>query len=225
MGEQSVLELVKDWGYYPLPQSHPDSPGYSGLLVAIREQPTGKHFDPETLHLRLRDEHGLARWRTLSWLTPLEAGTSHACPGLVTLRDRSGKRVDFFVFGGTLEPVSGPGEMVYVLRSPAPVLELTAHDETVADQLASETESLMGEMEEGWGLDEQGYERRLAAAEPLQFYLGAVQAILLHYERAQVLEEAYHQLYDWLRREKEWLIEQDRWPAQPHTLEHLLAPD
>jgi hypothetical protein len=37
MGEQSLLGLMKDWGYYLLPRSHPDSPGYSGLLVAIRE--------------------------------------------------------------------------------------------------------------------------------------------------------------------------------------------
>lgn len=148
MDEQSVLELMKHWGYFPLPKPHPDSPGYSGLPVAIREQPTGKHFDLQTLHLRLRDEKGLARWRTLSWLSPLQAGTDHACAGLITLRDRSDKRVDFFTFGGTLEETSAPGEIVYALRSPAPVLELTAHDETVPDQLASETELLMGEMEE-----------------------------------------------------------------------------
>jgi hypothetical protein len=225
MDEQSVLELMKRWGYFPLPKPHPDSPGYSGLLVAIREQPTGKHFDPQTLHLRLRDEKGLARWRTLSWLSPLEAGTDHACAGLVTLYDRSGKRVDFFTFGGTLEVTSVPGEVVYALRSPAPVLELTAHDETAPDQLASETELLMGEMEERWGLDEQGYDRRLAAVEPLQFYLAVLQSILLHYERARVLEKAYHQLYDVLRQEKEWLVEKRIWPVKSLVLEDLLAPD
>jgi hypothetical protein len=225
MDRQSVLALIENWGYYPLPKSHPDSPGYSGLLVAIREQPTGQHFDPQTLHLRLRDEHGLARWRTLSWLSPLEAATGHACPGLVTLRDRSGKRVDFFTFGGTLEVTSAPGEIVYALRSPAPVLELTAHDDAVPDQLASEVELLMGEMEERWGLDEQGYDRRVAAVEPFQFYLAALQSILFHYEHAQVLEKAYHQLYDVLRQEKERFIENGMWPTKPLMLEHVLAPD
>jgi hypothetical protein len=37
MSEQSVLELMKNWGYYQLAKPHPDSPGYSGLLVAIRK--------------------------------------------------------------------------------------------------------------------------------------------------------------------------------------------
>ncbi len=93
MIEQSVLELMKNWGYYPLAKPHPGSPAYSGLLVAIRKEPTGKHFDSQTLHLRLRDEYGGARWRILSWLSPLE-GVGHVCPGMITLQDRSGKQVD-----------------------------------------------------------------------------------------------------------------------------------
>ncbi|MBU0703167.1 MAG: hypothetical protein KKC18_04805, partial [Chloroflexi bacterium] len=129
MSEQSVLELMKNWGYYPLTQSHPGSPGYSGLLVAIRKKPTGKHFDPQTLCLRLRDEYGGAGWKTLSWLSPLK-GRGHVCPGAVTLEDRLGKQVEFFTFGGSLEMTSGSGEVDYSLRSPAPVLELTAPEET-----------------------------------------------------------------------------------------------
>jgi hypothetical protein len=161
MDKQSVLELMKDWGYYPLAKPHPDSPGYSGLLVAIRKEPTSKHFDVQMLRLRLRDEHGRAKSRAFIWLSPLE-GTGHVCPGAVTLEDRSGKQVDFFTFGGALETTSGPGEIVYSLRSPAPVLELTTPEETVPDQLAIETEELLGRIGVKWGEDEEGFNQRLA---------------------------------------------------------------
>lgn len=224
MDEQSLLELMRNWGYYLLPKSHRDSPGYTGLLIAIRQQPTGEHFDPQRLRLRLQDADGVVRWRTLDWLTPLEA-SAHACPGRLILRDRFDKSVEFFTFGGTLEVTSGPGEMVYSLRSPAPILELTDHLETVPNQLAAETESLMDEVAVRWGLDEDGFEQRLAEVAPLRFYLASVQSILLHYERARALEQVYRELYETLRREREWLIEEGLWPANPPMPEDLLAPN
>lgn len=223
MSEQSLLELMKDWGYYPLARPHPDSPGYGGLLVAIRKEPTGKHFDAQALHLRLRDEYGGARWRTLSWLSPLE-DTGHICPGMVTLQDRSGKQVEFFTFGGSLEVTSGPGEMVYSLRSPAPVLELNAQEETVSDQLAAETEELLGRIEVKWGKDEKGFSRRLAKVDALQFYLATLASILHRYAQVRILEKAHHDLFATLRGEREWLVEKHLWPAKPLVLENLLAP-
>ncbi len=224
VSEQSVLELMKNWGYYSLAKPHPDSPGHSGLLVAIREEPTGKHFDVQKLHLRLRDENGGAKWRTFIWLSPLE-GAGHVCPGTVTLEDRSDKQVEFFTFGGSLEITSGSGEVVYSLRSPAPVLELTSPEETVPDRLAVETEGLLGRIEVKWGEDKKdGFGQRLAEVDSLQFYLAALGSILRHYEQVHTTEEAHHEFFDVLRREREWLIEKGLWPAKPLMLEDLLAP-
>jgi hypothetical protein len=223
MSEQSVLELMKDWGYYPLAELHPNSPGYSGLLVAIRKEPTGRHFDPQTLHLRLRDEYGRVRWSSLSWLSPLE-GIGHICPGKVTLEDRSGKRVEFFTFGGSLEMTLGPEEMIYSLRSPAPVLELTAPEETVPDQLAAEVEEFLARIEVKWGKNEKGFSQRLAEVDSLQFYLAALGAILYHYDQVHVLEEAHREFFAALCREREWLVEKHVWPTKTLALEDLLAP-
>lgn len=224
MNEQSELKLMKDWGYYLLPKSHDSSPGYTGLLVAIRKQPTGQHFDPQTLRLRLRDAKGVARLRTLGWVMPLKE-SAYACPGRVILRDRSDKAVEFFTFGGSLEVTSGTDEMVYTLHSPAPILELTAHGETITDFLASETESLMAEVETKWGRDEEGFNRRLAEIDPFQFYLASLQSILVHLEPVQALEKAYHAFYEGFLREKEWLVTKSLWPVEPSVLEDLLALD
>ncbi len=223
MDEGSLLELMRDWGYYLLPQSHHDSPGYTGMLVAIREQPTGKHFDPKALYLPLRDE-GVAKWTKLRWSSP-PTDSNHVCPGRVILSDRVDKLVEFFTFGGSLEVASGAGEMVCSLRSPAPVLELIAQQETIPDQLASETEALMGKIKAKWKLGDKGFNRRLAEVDPLQFYLATLQSILLQYERSPTLEEIYHKCRDALLREKEWLVAKDLWPTNPPRLEHLLAPD
>jgi hypothetical protein len=223
MDEQSVLELMKNWGYYSLAKPHPGSPGHSGLLVAIREEATGKHFDVQTLRLRLRDEYGRAKGRAFIWLSPLE-GTGHVCPGTVTLEDRSDKQVEFFTFGGSLEMTSGSGEVVYSLRSPAPVLELTSPEETVPDQLAYETEELLGRIEVKWGEDKKGFSRRLAEVDSLQFYLAALGSILHHYEQVHVLEDTHHEFFTVLRREREWLIAKSLWPGKSLVLENLLAP-
>jgi hypothetical protein len=224
MEEQSIIELIENWGYYLLPKRHPRCPGYTGLLVAIRKEPSGKHFDPHRLYLHLFDDECIARWTISDWLTPFK-DSGHVCPGRVILRDRSGKSVEFFTFGASLETASGPDEMVYSFRSPAPILALGTSLETVPDHLASETEALMGKMEARWGLDEKGFNRRLAEIDPLQFYLAALQSILLHYGQAESLGETFHEFYQALYGEKEWLMTRDLWPVNPPVLEDLLAPD
>jgi hypothetical protein len=229
MEEQSILHLMENWGYYLLPKSHPDSPGYTGLLVAIRKLPTEKHFDPKTIRLRLRDEYDQARWTTLGLHSPVELpikASIHACPGEVILRDHTDKRADFFVFGGSLEAVSVPGETVYSLRSPAPILRLTDDPESVPDQVASETEALIGELRVRWGSDEEGFARRLAQVDPFQFYLATLQAILARYERDHhALQDAFHVFYLALRDEKRRLMDGGQWPAILPALEELLASD
>lgn len=228
MEEQSILHLMENWGYYLLPKSHPDSPGYTGLLVAIRKKPTEKHFDPQSMRLRLRDKYDQAKWTTLWLYSPQELpikASIHVCPGEVMLRDRTDKRANFFAFGGSLEAVSVPGETVYSLRSPAPILQLTDDPESVPDQLASETEALISELQVGWGSDEAGFARRLAQVEPFQFYLTTLQAILARYERDHhVLQETFHKFYLALRNEKRRLVDRGQWPATLPILGELLAP-
>jgi hypothetical protein len=223
MSEESLAEYMKDWGYRLHSPSHRESPGSSGLVVAIRKQPTGKHFDPKMLRLPLRDAKGTVAWRTLSWLSPL-ADSSKVCPGRVILSDRFEERIEFYTFGGLLEVACGPSEMVCLLRSDAPILELTAPEETIPDLLAAETESLIAEAHARWGRNDEGFSRRLAKADPFQFYLASLHSILLHREHVHALELIYHEFCEALHREKNWLVAEGLWPANPPMLEGLLAP-
>jgi hypothetical protein len=224
MNGPPVLYQMKDWGYHLLPKFHSYSPGHTGLLVAIREAPTKMHFDPESIRLQLRGRDGIASWTTLKLKAPFQE-TKHVCPGRVILSDRTDKRVYFFVFGGSLEATFGPGETVYTLRSPAPILELTEPEDSIPDQLASETEAMMGQVQARWGSNDAGFARRLAQVDPFQFYLASLHSILLRCRQSRALQECLEDLYDVLLREQDWLMRAGQWSASLPTLEVLLAPD
>jgi hypothetical protein len=222
--EQALFKAMEHWGYHLLSLAHRDSPGHTGLLVAIRKQPTSRHYDPKMVRLPMRDVKGTVTWRTLSWLSPL-AGSSQVCLGRVILGDRLDKRIEFFTFGGSLEVTYEPGEMICLLRSEAPILELTGPKETIPNLMAAETESLIAEAHARWGRNDEGFSRRLADIDPFQFYLASLHSILLRYEHVHTLELTYHELCEALHREQNWLVTEGLWPASPPMLEDLLAPD
>ena len=224
MDEGSILHRMEHWGYYLLPKSHPRSPGYTGLLVAIGETPTREHYDPESIHLRIAEADNDVYWANYS-LKVHSVKSKLVVPGQVSLRDRIDKRVEFFTFGGSLEVVSRTREAVLSLRSPAPILDLNGPPESVADQLAFETEAMIAEQEARWGLNEDGFLRRLGEVDPFEFYLAILQSILQSYEHSSALRMSFHHLYDALLREKKWLLEANQWPAMPQDLNQLFTPD
>ena len=214
---------MEQWGYYLLPKSHPESLGYTGLLVAVREKPTEMHFDPESLRIRFRHDNQ-AQWETHGLKPPFEK-SRFVCPGRVILRDRKKKEVEFFTFGGSLQTLSVPAETVYSLRSPAPILAITDMLESPADQFAFDTEVMLARFEAKWGLNEEGFERRLAQVNATQFYLANFHAILLRYEKSRILREQHHHFYYMLLKEKKWLEDANEWPLVLPTLETLISPD
>lgn len=222
MSEQFIIHRMEDWGYYLLPKSHPDSPGYTGLIIAIRKIPTRLHFDPESIHLRLSDENNLASWMTLRLNSPVSK-SMQVCPGRVVLTDRVNKRIYFFVFGGTLEAVTIPGERVYSVYSPAPVLVVTKDLESFPDQLVFEVEALLGKIQAKWGSNDRGFARRLAQIDPFQFYLASLQTILETYKKNKVLRESWPGFYSELLKEKTRVVQEGQWPTIPLRLEDLLV--
>lgn len=223
MNEQSIFHRMEQWGFFLLPKSHPKSPGYTGLLVAIRKEPTEMHFDPASLHVRLSQKE-LAVWNTLG-LRPASKKSVPVCPGRVILLDHKGKETEFFTFGGSLEALAVPGETVYSLRSPAPILTVTSALESAADQFTFETEDMLARYAAQWGLNQEGFDRRLARVDAAEFYFASLQAILLRLEQSRTLREVYHHLYCVLIKEKKWLEDTNQWPFMLISLDELCAAD
>ena len=221
--DESLAEFMREFGYRLLPAAHPGCPGASGLVVAIRAEPTEEHFDAEEITLRLRDLWGMANWKELTrhsgWLP-----SDHVCPGRVLLADRKGKRTEFFTYGGTLTVQDVPDMRIYALRSPAPVLSVDPLHETWCDEVASETECRIAEAVARWRGDESGFLRRLAQVDPLDAYVAAVHSILIEHACSTDLRRFYREVDEIVRGEREWLKEQELWPDEPVKIEDLLAP-
>lgn len=223
MEEQFVFHEMEDWGYSLLDKAHPDSPGYTGLLVAIRQTPTELHFDPEAIELRLAEPGSQIRQVTLG-LNLAFSASRRVCAGQVVLRDRIDKRVNFFVFGGTLEATTVPGETVYSLRSSAPILALTERRESAPTQLALETESLLAKIQAKWGLNDAGFTERLVQVDPHLLYVACLDSILTSYQQTANLRHSFHEFYEMLLREKEWLVQSRQWPITSPGLARMLGP-
>jgi hypothetical protein len=140
------------------------------------------------------------------------------------LTDRYDKRVDFFTFGGHLETVTQPDERIIILRSPVPILEIFNDLTCISDQLAFEAEGLLARMHARWTKDDEGFARRLGQAEPLEFYLASLNEIMGRYEHHRDLRSSWPGFYSKLVAEKDWLIQQGRWPDSVTSPEDILAP-
>jgi hypothetical protein len=218
-----VDDMSASWGYSFLDAPHPDSFGYSGLVIAIREKPTGQHFDPEMIHLHLCDATGGMRGTTLSWHSPRPA-SDRVCLSRVILADRFDQRVEFLTFGGLLEMTPDRDKVVYTLRSPAPVLEILGQEASIPDQLAFETESLLSREAARWGRDDRGFEQRLAKVEPMQLYVAVLHSLLQRHKQIEAMEIVYPDLDDALLNEKRWLKARGLWPDKPPMPSDLLSP-
>jgi hypothetical protein len=222
MDKDSILTAVEGWGYRAFPRPDDGDFGYGRLLVAIRQQPTQHHFDPERLRFRLRDPQGEVRWRTASWRTPVNE-SGGICAGPVILTDRYDKQVEFFTFGGSVDSFAGVHTLVYAFRSPAPILEFTSPEETVSDQLACEAEGILAELEERWEEQyDKGFAERLTEIEPTTLYVAILNTVLLRYQGAPALQEAFRTLYAALEKEKRHLSMHGLWPEHPTRVQDLL---
>jgi hypothetical protein len=213
MDEQTIFNIMTAEGYHLLDRLHAHSPGYAGLLVAIRNTPTRQHFDPEAIELCLSEPNQKVRPVKLT-LTLSFTGVRQVYPGKIILHDRIDKRVYFFVYGGTLEAASRNGATIYVLRSPAPILVMSNGLASVPEQLASKTEAFLAEMHARWGQNDQGFIQYLTQADPLWLYAAIIRSILNTYQQKPSLRESYHALYETLLSEKEWLIQLGQWSTQ-----------
>ena len=222
IGEDKILSVMDGWGYYLHEKIHAGHLGYSNLLVAIREPPTRKHFDPELIILQLCDKNGAASSSSLKKKFSAQV-PQPVCPGQINLYDRKNKRIDFFTFGGTLDAITAPDETIYWLHSSAPILEIVNDPANVADQLAAEVQLMLAVLKAHWD-DDLGFAQRLGQLEPFQFYLAALESILMRYQQTSALKSNFHKLYSALLEEKDILIRTGQWPNSPVRLRALLSP-
>jgi hypothetical protein len=220
MIQQTFLQRLETLGYYPLPRLHADSPGYGGLLVVLRQAP--RQHEPEKLEICLREGNDHTPTVHLKADAP-QPFSRVVCPGRIIIRSREGREATFYSFGGTLESESLPSELVFSLRSAAPVLELQPEQETVADLLADATEGLFARAEAQLQLSSSQLRQQLAVAGPEAVYLAVLQSLWT--ERVETAVSHRPHLTATLSSERNWYQQSGRWPFLSQGLTTLLHPE
>lgn len=182
------------------------------------------HYDPEELTVHVVDKVGGPREKKFR-LSPSIASAQRIGLGRIVLRDRVGKDLEFFTFGGTLSVLSEEeAEVVYTMQSEAPILPLTTERvaEEIPDQFAIEAEALISEARAKWGEDDSGFACRLAEQDALSIYIAVINSVLVRYENNRDLRRMYADFYAALHQEKHWLQKEGQWPSSPPIVHQLL---
>ncbi len=182
---------AEELGYSFLPAAEPHVIGHAQLTVVIRPAPTEKHFDPEVAICTVAVASGGVMPLRLHHPWILDT-TYRVCAGHITLEDRKGKQVNAFTFGGEVRIDSNVHRTVCHFTSPAPILEHSRQRDTLEVLLGEEAEILFAERRAAARNQADGFDHRLAAAEPLQLYLACLVALRDKIDRWPNWEEPIH---------------------------------
>jgi hypothetical protein len=187
-------ELVinaEELGYSFLPTAEPQDIGHAQLNVVIRPAPTEQHFDPEVAICTVAvTSGGIMPLRVHQpWILDT---LYRVCAGHIVLEDRKGKQVTAFTFGGELHVDSDVHRTVCRFTSPAPILEHSRQRDTLEVLLGEEVEILFAERRAAARNQADGFDLRLAAADPLQLYLACLSALRDKIDRWPAWEEPIH---------------------------------
>lgn len=148
----------------------PNRPGPAYLLVALREAPTLRHYDPEAVEYWVTEGDRGAR-RTLTRRTSLPIDTAFSW-GVIRIIDRLHVTNEYLAFGGRLVADTIDGVTVAVFTSPAPLLRRGGHSQgwdLAAEDLGAYFGRLMVPVDFA-----HGFERRMATADPTTRYAAFV---------------------------------------------------
>lgn len=188
------------WGFLAEPDL-PDRPGPAYLLVALRDTPTLRHYDPEVVEY-WASAGGRGVRRTLSRATrmPLDAEFSW---GLIRIVDRLGVSNEYVTFGGHLSAAEVDGATYAAFVSEAPLLRRGGHSQPWdegADSLAAFFGRLLLSVD-----FEPGFEARAAAVDPLTRYAAFIDDVAGRYRRSLALRDRDPRFWAIVRAEAERL--------------------
>ena len=126
LGPDVGRELLDDLGFL-LVQGPPLQSGRAYLFVAIRPQPTLRHFDPERVDYWVTPiGHGVAA--TVDWATREPLAGEHSW-GSIRIVDRLSVANEFATFGGELLVARLAEAKVCVFSSDAPIVACGGHSQ------------------------------------------------------------------------------------------------
>jgi hypothetical protein len=152
---------------------HPDSDhgaiGYGRLDVALRPKPTGLHFDPSAVIVKVVMPNGHVQTATISYRSHSVLNSQRLVAGRILLHDHLGKMVEAFSFGGEVTVATMAQLTTCRITSTAPIIELTM-DEPIPTLLVEEVEALLAHEHALLDQQREDFDLCLAPIEPSLLY-------------------------------------------------------
>lgn len=162
-----AAERLADLGFLLVDGDYAGAIGHPRLLVALRDRPTLRHFDPEAISYWWFDhDHGKLNWLDRTRRMPVERPISW---GRIQVVDRIPVSNQFLTFGGTLRArVLDASTIVCSISSPAPILRWSGHSQGI-DLLTDEVGAFLARLRIPIDYTE-GAEVRVGRVSPLALY-------------------------------------------------------
>lgn len=180
----------------------PDRPGPASLLVALREVPTLRHYDPQAIQY-WANKSGRGVPRTLTRETQLPVETEFSW-GLIRIVDRLHVTNEYLTFGGHLSAALVDGVVVAVFTSPAPLLRRGGHSQVWdpgADSLGAFFSRFLLAVDYG-----AGFEDLAGQASPVSRYAAFLADAMARYRASPRLRGEQDELWTLLRAEERRLM-------------------
>lgn len=176
----------------------PDRPGPAYLLVALRDQPTLRHYDPERIEYWATERgrgvrRSLTRWTTM----PVDLTFSW---GMIRLFDRLSVTNEYLTFGGHLSAAEVDGAVIAAFTSPVPMLRRGGHSQIWdegSDELGAFFARLVAAVDTRSKL-----EPRLAAVDPYGRYAAFLAEVMGRYRTSPGLRTLNPKVWTMLRTEE-----------------------
>lgn len=224
-GTVDPAALVADLGFlvrWDLPSDEHDAL----LVIALRDRPTLRHYDPELIAFWQMGEDGRGHQVDLGLASPIPMERSFTW-GEIKIIDRLHVTNTWVSFGGTVHAeLVNPGTAIVTFRSTAPILRRGGHSQRY-DALAGAVSSFFGRL--FVPIDFQpGAERHINSIPPEVRYAAFLQHDLPRIASSELVREAYGPDARLVRAEAERLRRRDpeAWKAGGELLTRLgLAVD
>lgn len=194
---RSAAGLMADLGFRVEPDL-PPRPGPAHLVVALRDRPSLRHFDPERVDLWLEaGRRGALRTLVYGSHWPLETAFLW---GAIRIVDRLEVSNEYLTFGGRLEADLVDGVAILVFTSPAPLLRRGGHSQGW-DEGAENLGAFFGRLMVAIDFI-PGFEARLTSADPLVRYAAFLADLTERYRHGPGLAATHLDLWHLIEAEE-----------------------
>ncbi|MBN2503607.1 MAG: hypothetical protein JXB38_22720 [Anaerolineales bacterium] len=217
-------------GYNLSNKLYPHAPGFSRLEIFINIKATGDHFDPYKVEIPVcgPDEEQDSILVTHPWIYETEKKSS---PGIISLTDHKGKKIEFFTFGGTINICVQEECTAIQLNSPAPIFDISdvgappmslPHEYSIEDWLVEEFQCKFAQMKAINLSKKHAFEDHMKCIPPLELY--AASLLELHQQLLNLkssLDDVQLHAKTFISTEIKALKENEMWPKNAERLRKL----